>query len=341
MGLNPFKDADLYDLEDHLTRFFSRLSKKIGSSIASFFWLIRKKGSERITLMFIPHSEKRIVNFHISLFAILLFVIVLSGIVTTTTVLIVNHTSTIKEITRLRLYGYDTKVQIDHYKKEIDTLYDTFQKFKPELTYLYSLTPDNYVDSLWAKGGATSEESGADMSHMQEMPDFEELNIAEMKQELETTKEVLKQIKIFLADRKKVIENTPSIWPTDGYVTAAFGTRISPKSFREEFYPGVDITTFPGAEIRSSAPGTVQEITWDERFGITIRITHKYGFSSVYSHCQRITVQEDQKVSKGEVIGYVGKTGDAMNHKLFYQIKIGMEYVDPMPYLNKLYRPGE
>ncbi|MFW5807664.1 MAG: M23 family metallopeptidase, partial [Spirochaetota bacterium] len=210
-----------------------------------------------------------------------------------------------------------------------------------ELTYLYSLTPENYVESLWAKGGATVEESNAELPELGDVPNYEELNISEMKQELETTKELLKQIKIFLADRKKVIENTPSIWPADGYVTSSFGARVSPVSQREEFYPGVDITAFPGAEVRSSAPGTVEEISWDETLGLTVRITHKYGFSTVYAHCQRVTVKEEQKVSKGEVIGYVGKTGNTMQHKLFYQIKIGMEYVDPMPYLNKLYRPSE
>jgi murein DD-endopeptidase MepM/ murein hydrolase activator NlpD len=341
MRLNPFKDADLYDLEDNVSRFLSRQGKSFTGTIAALFKSIHKKGSEKITLMFIPHSEKRIINLHISLFSIVLTVILLSGIITTTTILIVNHTSTIKEINRLKLYGYDTEVQIDHYQKEIDNLYSTFQKFKPEITYLYSLTPDNYVDSLWAKGGVSTEESNAELPDMGEMPSDEQLNISEMKQELETTKEVLKQIKVFLADRKKVIENTPSIWPTDGYVTTAFGSNLSGKTDQVNFYPGVDIVTFPGAEIRSTAPGTVTEITWDEQFGITVKVRHKYGFSTVYSHCQRVTVKEEQKVSKGEIIGYVGKTGDTMRHKLFYQIKIGMEFVDPMPYLNKLYRSGE
>jgi len=49
-----------------------------------------------------------------------------------------------------------------------------------------------------------------------------------------------------------------------------------------------------------------------------------------------VTVEEGQKVAKGEIIGYVGKTGNATRHICFYQIKIGTEFVDPLPYLNKV-----
>jgi hypothetical protein len=55
--------------------------------------------------------------------------------------LIINHSSTVKEVSILKRDGADSKVQIKIYKEEINKLHDIFQKFKPELTYLYSLTP--------------------------------------------------------------------------------------------------------------------------------------------------------------------------------------------------------
>lgn len=338
MRFNPFKGADLYDLEEGLARLISRRAKAISTFFGHIIKAIKRKGNEKITLMFIPHSEKQILNFHISIFAISFFSLILIAVITTTSIMIINHTSTIKEITRLKLYGYDSKVQIQHYQKEIDDLYQSFQEFKPELTYLYSLTPDNYVDSLWAKGGI-SETDPASLPEATtgKVPDMEELNADEMKRELETTKEVLKEIKVFLANRKKVIENTPSIWPTDGYITSTFRS-TSPLNGSSD-NNGVDITTFPGAEIRATAPGTIEEVKWDEEQGLTMVIHHKYGFSTTYSHCQRATVKVEQKVSKGEVVGYVGKTGNTNIHKLSYQIKIGMEFVDPLPYLNRLPRP--
>lgn len=62
----------------------------------------------------------------------------------------------------------------------------------------------------------------------------------------------------------------------------------------------------------------------------------KIGFVTVYSHCQRVSASLDQKVGKGEVIAYVGRTGKATRPVCFYQIKIGTDFVDPAPYLNKI-----
>ena len=51
-----------------------------------------------------------------------------------------------------------------------------------------------------------------------------------------------------------------------------------------------------------------------------------------------LTVKKNQKVSKNEIIGYVGRTGRTTRYICYYQIKIGTEYVDPLPYLNRISR---
>lgn len=337
MGLNPFKESNLNDLQNNIQDFFSERFGSVRENFSDWWNRFKKKGNERITIMFIPHNEKKISNFHISIFAISGAAGVLTLIIVITSILVLNHTSTVKEVSKLKMYGSDSKVQIQYYKEEINRLYDDFQRFKPEITYLYSLTPDNYVDSLWAKGGGTapvSDKSEADA----DAPSIETLNIEEMERELRTTKEVLEKIKIFMEQRKKIIENTPSLWPVNGYIVSAFGTRNSPFSFKEELNRGIDIAAYPGAEIYVTAPGTIRSIKWDTVLGLTVSVEHKYGFTTLYSHCQRVSVEEGQKVSKGETIAYVGRTGKATQHICKYQIIIGTDFVDPMPYLNKIVR---
>ena len=293
------------------------------------------RGKERITVMFIPHSEKKIINFHISKFAISFILGAAVIVLTVTSVLIVNHSSTIKEVSKLKKYGSNSKIQIKKYKDEINKLYDIFQKFKPEITHLYSLTPDSDIDTLWAKGGVLHQ-SPADNDTGEFTPPIEILNIQEIEKELETTKKIITRIKKFLKYRKKIIENTPSVWPVDGYIISRYGHRNSPYTFEREFYQGIDIEAFPGAEIKATAPGTVNDVTWDTVRGLTISIKHKYGFVTSYSHCQRASVEKGQKITKGEIIGYVGRTGKTNRYICCYQIKIGTEFVDPMPYLNRI-----
>ena len=196
------------------------------------------KGNEKITLMVIPHSEKKIVNFHISIFSISFIVGILTLVITLTSILIINHSSTIKEVSKLKNYGSNSKIQIKKYKEEINKLYSVFQKMKPELTHLYSLTPGSDIDSLWAKGGIENPNPGPEAeaeagNEDPGTPPLEVLNIQEINTELETTKKILVKIKSFLEYRKKIIENTPSVWPVDGYVISRYGQRNSPYTFAE------------------------------------------------------------------------------------------------------------
>ncbi|TAL37877.1 MAG: M23 family metallopeptidase [Spirochaetes bacterium] len=335
MGLNPFKESNLNDLQKNLRDFFSDHFGDLSERMKLQWALMVKKGRERITVMFIPHSEKKIVNFHISIFAIFSFTTALIITIVITSIIIVNHTSTVKEISKLKMYGTNSKEQIGRFKGEINVLYDIFQKLKPEITHLYSLTPGSNVDSLWAKGGVPNPD-GENVTSDEESPPIEVLNIEEMDKELKTTREVLKKVKTFLEARKKIIEHTPSLWPVDGYIISKFGDRVSPYTFRKEFSQGVEIAGFPGAEIRATAPGKIENIWWDPVLGLSVSVSHKYGFETVYSHCQRVSVNVEQMVGKGEIVAYVGRTGKATRPLCLYQIKIGTEFVDPAPYLNKI-----
>ncbi len=335
MGLNPFKDSDLNDLQVNIRKFFEGNFSDIRARLREWWYRLLKKGREKLTVMFIPHSEKKIINFHISIFSIVMIISTIVITVTITSIVIINHTSTIKEVSRLKFYGTNSKVQIKKYKEEINKLYDIFQKFKPEITYLYSLAPENELDSLWAKGGIVNEDARYE-NESDVTPPIEVLNIQEIERELKTTKKILGKIKTFLDTRKKVLGNTPSLWPTDGYIISEFddgSTQSMKKACR-----GVNIAAFPGTEIRATAPGRVESISWNSVLGLTVTIKHKYGFMTSYSHCQRVSVETNQMISKGEIIGYVGRTGKTSRHMCFYQVKIGTEFVDPLPFLNRLNR---
>ena len=141
MALNPFKDSNLNDLQQNIKSFIAAHFDGFREKVRTKWDRFVAKGNEKITLMVIPHSEKKIVNFHISIFSISFIVGILTLVITLTSILIINHSSTIKEVSKLKNYGSNSKIQIKKYKEEINKLYTVFQKMKPELTHLYSLTP--------------------------------------------------------------------------------------------------------------------------------------------------------------------------------------------------------
>jgi len=336
MAINPFKNTDLNDLQESIWDFISKHFDGLIQSTKKAWKGFVTKGQEKITLMFIPHSEKKIVNFHISKFTISSIVGFIIITIIVTSILIINHSSTIKEVSKLEKYRSNSRVQMVKYKEEINKLYAIFQQFKPEFTLLYKLTPGSNIDALWAKGGTSNQQLKKVSPDYAMKPPIEILNIQEIETDLKNTKKILIKIKKFLKYRKKIIENTPSIWPTNGFIVSRYGKRNSPYSFKQEIHNGIDIEAFPGTDIRATAPGKVSNVSWHSKLGLTISIKHKYGFVTRYSHCQRVTVEIGQKIQKNEVIGYVGRTGKTTRYTCFYQIMIGTEFVDPMPYLNRI-----
>ena len=331
MRLNPFRESNFNDLQQNLNYLLSERKDSVKKRFSDWLAAVRKKGNERITLMFIPHSEKKIVNFHISMYTVTIVLSLFAVIIVVTSLTILNHTSTVKEVDKLELYESDYANQIEMYKEEINRLYSVFKKFDDQADPLFRFTPEGASFSSGKGGG--SEQPPSDPSS----PSIESLTIEEIEQEFKASKDKLLVIKRFMESRAKVIENTPSLWPVNGNIITAFGdSKSSSLSGSGERALGVDIAAYPGSEIKVSAPGTVESIVWDSVYGLRITVSHKYGYSTIYSYCQRVTVDVGQKLSKGEIIGYVGKTGRAARYMLHYQIRIGTNYADPLPYLNKI-----
>ena len=67
--------------------------------------------------------------------------------------------------------------------------------------------------------------------------------------------------------------------------------------------------------------------------GNMIRIKHKYGFETIYGHCRAMDVKKGDNVYKGQVIGYVGQTGNATGNHCHYEIRLGGVPVNPYRYM--------
>lgn len=98
-------------------------------------------------------------------------------------------------------------------------------------------------------------------------------------------------------------------WPTRGYknITSKFGYRKAPATGASTYHGGIDIGAPEGANICSIADGIVSFVGWYGSNGYTVIISHKNGISSTYGHIsENFIVSIGQKVSKGQIIAYVG-----------------------------------
>jgi murein DD-endopeptidase MepM/ murein hydrolase activator NlpD len=146
---------------------------------------------------------------------------------------------------------------------------------------------------------------------------------------------VLENFKKFLESREEIIQKIPNNWPIigGGFITSGFGMRRSPFTGKLAMHQGVDVSWWPGAPVRATADGVVVFAGMKGGYGRTIQIQHEYGFQTLYAHCSSLRVYEGQKVTKGEIIAFLGRTGRATGFHIHYEVRIGTKAVDPMIFM--------
>lgn len=121
------------------------------------------------------------------------------------------------------------------------------------------------------------------------------------------------------------------IWPITGPITTLFG---APRPGRP--HAGLDIAAPGGTPIRAAASGTValtQGIAESGGYGIFTCITHSATLSTCYAHQSRFGTTTGAQVQRGQVIGYVGNTGNSFGDHLHFEVRVNGSQVDPMAYL--------
>lgn len=122
-------------------------------------------------------------------------------------------------------------------------------------------------------------------------------------------------------------------WPCSGPITSGFGWRIHPITGQREFHEGLDIGASYGSPVKAAGSGTVTFTGWMSGYGKIIIISHGNNVETRYAHLSSIKVSNGQRVSAGEVIGYVGQTGDATGPHLHFEVRVKGVAQDPRKYL--------
>jgi murein DD-endopeptidase MepM/ murein hydrolase activator NlpD len=137
-----------------------------------------------------------------------------------------------------------------------------------------------------------------------------------------------------LDEQRRWISATPAIAPVKGILTSGFGSRRDPISGRRETHPAIDIAAAPGKPVLATADGIVTRAgDVGGGLGTAVFVAHGYGLTTRYGHLSRINVAPGQRVSRGDVIGFVGTSGRSTGYHLHYEVLVDGEAVDPLAYI--------
>lgn len=117
-------------------------------------------------------------------------------------------------------------------------------------------------------------------------------------------------------------------------ISSPFGYREDPFTGEIEYHNGTDIAAPNGTQILAAAAGTVTIAngidSWGGSYGYHIKIDHGGGLETLYAHCSAICVTPGQQVQQGEVIGFVGSTGNSTGNHLHFEVWVNGERTDAM-----------
>lgn len=118
-------------------------------------------------------------------------------------------------------------------------------------------------------------------------------------------------------------------WPVTGEVTSRFGARWG------SFHRGVDIWNQKESRtpIVAAQAGEVAFSGWDRGYGNKVVLSHGAGWSTHYAHLSKRSAPEGTWLEQGDVLGYMGVTGDTTGYHLHFEIRMNGRAVDPLRYL--------
>lgn len=130
----------------------------------------------------------------------------------------------------------------------------------------------------------------------------------------------------------------PSISPTTGRYSSAFGHRVHPITGEVgKMHNGIDISNSRWTPIYATADGVVSIARRSESFGNYVALDHGNGFVTKYGHMQSISVKQGQLVKRYQLIGYMGNTGLSAGPHLHYEVWLNSRPENPLRYI----LPGE
>ncbi|MDD5789484.1 MAG: M23 family metallopeptidase [Spirochaetia bacterium] len=332
------------------TRHYKKIEKNIASSFMSalkagfskighFFVSFFKICDSRLTIMIVPHSQSKVVNFQTNVFALCFGILLIIGIISSFVYFNRQAAGSSAEISRLINENRQTLASLDELRDENNNLLQTAKRFQSSLSQSLSLLGINSSSSVSkASMGDSDLSSLFDTQSQVSGSTKEAADIRQLNSYLENAVQPIEQIGKMLESQGSLFTDIPNIWPIKfgiGHISMQFGQNVHPITGQWYIHKGLDFSTWrSGDPIVATANGQVVTVGYDFSFGNYVIIKHKHGIYTRYCHMQTTRVKKGEFVSQRQVIGTIGNTGITTGPHLHYEIHIGSDVVDPAKYVN-------
>ncbi|MGH2643390.1 MAG: M23 family metallopeptidase [Chitinophagaceae bacterium] len=163
------------------------------------------------------------------------------------------------------------------------------------------------------------------------------MTLGMLEHRIEVQNKSFNQVDKLVKNKNEMLAHIPAIQPISNKdltrIASGFGYRIDPIYKTIKMHPGMDFAAPRGTPIYATGDGVVEFAGNDnDGYGNHVLINNGYGYETLFGHMYKIKVHDNQKVKRGQVIGWVGDTGKSTGPHLHYEvIKDGVK-VNPAYY---------
>ncbi len=147
----------------------------------------------------------------------------------------------------------------------------------------------------------------------------------------------LGEVEQAMENKNRRFASTPSIAPVVGLISDGYGRRKDPITGQPAFHRGLDLSGRRGTPIIAPADGVVVFAARSGGLGRMVRISHGFGFTTVYAHLNKILVEPGEDVRRGQQIGELGSSGRSTGPHLHYEVYVDGKTVNPLYYILDAY----
>ena len=237
-------------------------------------------------------------------------------------------------------------------KSEINFLTTNYQKFESKLLDIETVLDDiqkrddNIYREIFEAKPIPTEIRKAGFGGVNKYKYLEGFSNTDLLKELDNKFDILKkqlyvqsksfdQIIELTKDKNKMLSSIPAIQPLSNKdlsrMASGFGYRIDPIYKTRKFHAGMDFSAKTGTPIYATGDGKVFKVSKSKRgYGNHVVIDHGFGYKTLYAHMSKTAVKRNQKVSRGDIIGFVGNTGKSVAPHLHYEVHKDGKKINPV-----------
>lgn len=286
---------------------------------------------EELTLIIIPNSSRRTINFRINQKIIITSILIITVFLLYFAYLSYKYyasKSDFDNISKIKEESQSKDRTIEMLNKELEKLQTHQFEIEQKQEQLKKMMGIKNTEIPKSKNEFTGQ-GGEDIANVADLDYY-----YTYMDTIETTNLELDEMFKLLEGKQEYYRHMPNQWPAQGEITSNYGMRKSPfGGNKHSFHDGVDIANQSGTPIIAAADGTVIFAGYMPVYGKTILIEHSSLYTTKYGHNSVLLIKEGEEVKKGQIIAKMGNTGRSTGPHLHFTIYKNGQTQNPLLYL--------